>query len=171
SRVVHIVRRPGDPRPTVQISGVTIQNGKELSGTNGGAIAVGVGARLILRNTIITNSRAGGPGHGGGGIDNEGELFIFDSTISENIGGNGGGGGIANRRSRDPNAPGREVSGRLFISATSIDGNTSEGFGGGGIFNSGGTVRIEESTVSRSEQHGGATGGGDLQRWGPFRNS
>jgi CSLREA domain-containing protein len=147
SRVFHIVR-PG-VTPTVQISGVTIQNAGRLDRglfAQGGAIAIGVGARLVLRDTIITKSKAG-LNQAGGGIHNAGNLFIFDSIISDNVA-EFGGGGIAN-------------SGRLFISASKIDGNTSTSFGGGGIRNfAGATVRIEESTVSHNMQTGGGTGGG-----------
>jgi CSLREA domain-containing protein len=134
-------------RPTVQISGATIQNG---GGEIGGAILIEIGARLVLRNTIITESSAAR----GGGISNAGDLFIFDSTISDNVAANQGG-GIAN-------------SGRLTIRASTIDGNesgttsTEGGGGGGGIVNSGGTVTIEESTISNNHQREKGDGGGGI---------
>jgi len=162
SRVFHIARDRGRPRPTVQISGVTIQNGRELNG-NGGAIAIGVEARLVLRNCIITGNKTLAMG---GGIVNEGRLFISDSTISDNDS-EAGGGGIANF-------------GELFLSQSTIGGilpafadvqlpadrtqrgNRNSDSGGGGVLNSGGKTTLEESTVSnnRSGAGGGAGGAG-----------
>jgi hypothetical protein len=152
-RVFHIV----GSAVRLQINGVTIQNAGAVN-EDGGAIAIGVGARLVLRDSIITRSKAGSSGingqpGGGGGIANAGDLFIFDSTISNNAAANQGG-GIAN-------------SGNLTISASTIDGNASGtgfggGGGGGGIVNSGGTVRIEESTISNNHQRSSGEGGGGI---------
>jgi CSLREA domain-containing protein len=164
SRVLHIVRPSGRARPTVQISGVTIQNGRELNG-DGGAISIGVEARLVLRNCIITGNKTLGAG---GGILTEGRLFIFDSTISDNDSETGGG-GIANF-------------GELFLSQSNIGGilpafadvqlpadraqrgNRNSSFGGGGgVLNSGGKITLEESTVSNNRSDaGGGTGGAGI---------
>jgi hypothetical protein len=144
ARVFRIVRPGATGNPIVQIKGVTIQNAGG-GAFDGGAVSVGRNTQVIVRNTVIKRSQAGG---GGGGIDNKGALSVFESEIRDNVAWSGGG-GISN-------------SGTLFLGESTVDGNTSQGFGGGGILNQGGTARIEESTISRNQQTGGGTGGGGI---------
>ena len=80
-RVLHI--RAG----TVEISGVTVQNGS--SDEDGGGI-LNKGNLIIEGSTITRNTTTGV--FGGGGINNDGSLVLIDSTISYNVAQETGGG-------------------------------------------------------------------------------
>lgn len=137
---------------TVNISGVTVQNGNgsdggginndgslRLSGvalTNNTATLTGGGVKnrgtLTIINSTIRNNSAGR----GGGIGNTGTLTITNSPVTDNTA-NRYGGGITN----DPGST-------ATITRTLISGNTS-GFCCGGIAN-GGTLTLTASTVSNN---------------------
>ena len=140
--------------PTVNISGVTIQNG--FAELHGGGIFISKGSTLSLNRSIVNGNRAspvGSISSFGGGIFNEGRLDVTASTITRNDGGNGGGGGI------------RNSGGRVTLESSTVDNNTATGGGGtgdGGIENVGGTLTITNSTISGNKLTGGqgSRGGG-----------
>ncbi len=157
---------------TVNISGVTVRNGKASdngggiyhsagtltitnstfsnnSATNrGGGIYVSNGTATITNSTFSGNSATGGTKRQGGGIYNDsGALTITNSTISTNSAFYEGG-GIFN------------YSGTLTVSNSTFSGNSATNSGGGGIYNGGGgggTLTITNSTFSGNT---GTEGGG-----------
>jgi CSLREA domain-containing protein len=133
----------------VNIRNVTIRRG---GGPNGGGIKVEKGSDFVyLENSIVTDNHINRELGLGGGILNEGSLYIRQSTISNNTtylrqsGGHGvSGGGIANF-------------GFLDIDQSTISGNQANR--GGGILNAGDTGGsiIFGSTISTNYA---AQGGG-----------
>src|SRR6185436_8841935 len=73
---------------TVNISGLTITNGKVVS-TNGGGLSVPTGSAVSIANCIFSNNLAAAGD--GGGLANAGTLTISDSTITGNFASFGGG--------------------------------------------------------------------------------
>jgi CSLREA domain-containing protein len=124
--------------PTVNLSGVTIQNG-----LNGG-IYVGQKAYLGLYRSVVRDNTS----FTGGGILNNGSMDIVDSTISGNDGG-ARGGGIGNVEGA-----------HMEIRRSTISGN--EATGGAGAVNSG-TMRLINTTVSDNHAN---RGGGGIQNTG-----
>jgi filamentous hemagglutinin family protein len=142
---------------TVILSNLTIANATHFG--DGGAISNEGDltiANSIIRNNIAINSEVGG---NGGGIANSGTLRLIDSQVVENIAEGvvfsvapfgALGGGIYNE-------------GTLEVTRSNISNNTTqvttgEQVGeGGGIFNAGGTVTINNSTLSNNRA--GANGG------------
>jgi len=158
---------------SVDISGVTIQNGDpglaedgggiyNNSGTltltgstvrdnvasrGGGILNFGSSASLTLTGTIVSGNNAGGPG---GGICNlSGSSSLTESTVTENSV-DGAGGGIANQ------------GGLLTVTSTIVTGNSASQ--GGGIDISGGTTTLTDSTVNTNNSSG--LGGGIANFWG-----
>jgi CSLREA domain-containing protein len=130
---------PGGGAITVNISGVTIQNGDETM--VGGIYNHPGGTVNISNSTLSTNS-----GHFCGGIYNlNGTVNISNSTLSGNQAMDNGG-GIYNQ------------GGTVNISNSTLSGNTVDGGHGGGIYNDGGTVNISNSTLSGNRT--GMDGGG-----------
>ena len=128
---------------TATISGLTMQNGRELGGNTdffgGGILNFGT---LTLRDDAISNNQS--PGLEGGGIWNRGALTIVASTISGN--GSGNGGGILNSL------------GTVTITNSTIFGNAAAV--GAGV-QDGGTMVLVNSTVSGNVGVGnGAIGAG-----------
>ena len=89
---------------SVDISGVTIQNGSTASffpddGDSGvgGGIFNSSGVTLTLTDATVRGNWAS---HGGGGIHNSGAMTLVTSAVNDNLGGvsgeGGGGGGISN---------------------------------------------------------------------------
>ncbi len=118
-----------DAGVTVEISGLTITNGRGGIFNDGGT--------LTLSGMIVTENL--GPLEGGGIHNNHGEVTIVDSSITANRAGHGG--GIYN------------LSGTVNILSSTISGNRASGVsalhtGGGGIGNDLGIVTIENSTVA-----------------------
>ena len=161
-RVLHV--DPGSTGVTVDISGVSIQNGLEEFGgggiwNNGGLTLIGVtvsgndaiGAGGIFNSVsgtlALTDSAVSGneAGFDSGGIRNAGTLSLTDSTVGGNTAGTDAG-GIRN-------------TGTLMLTDSTVSGNTS-GANGGGIYNtgSGGTLTLTGSTVSGNNAD--AWGGG-----------
>ncbi len=89
---------------------------------------------------------SGGSATSGGGIDNDGNLTISDSVISNNMA-TGDGGGIEN-----------EGGDSLTISDSAISGNTAGG-SGGGIDNQG-VLSIIDSTIAGNSTGTDGSGGG-----------
>ena len=131
-RVFHI---PG--AYTVNISGVTIANGK-ITGTGGGIYNYS-GTLTVTNSTFSDNSATYG-----GGIYNEGTLTVTNSTFSGNSATYGG--GIYNQ-------------GTLTVTNSTFSGNTANT--GGGIYNYG-TLTVTNSTFSGNA----ATYGGGIYNQG-----
>lgn len=135
--------------PTVNIRGVTIQNGMT---SVGGGILISKGSALTLAGSIVNDNRAN---NSGGGIYNEGTLAVTASTITRNAAPFLGGGGIKN------------VGGTAILKRSTVDNNSATGggfTGGGGIENLGGTVTINNGTISGNKLTGGvASNGGGVR--------
>ena len=83
--------------PTVEIAGVTVQNGDrshDSGNASGGGIRVGEGAALELRDSVIRDNTATNEG---GGILSRGTLTVIRSTFVGNRSTSGSGGGITAR--------------------------------------------------------------------------
>ena len=129
---------------TVNISGLTIENGNSFGG---GGIFNNGGTVTVTASTISGNTA----GAGGGIFNPHGTVNLTDSTISGNADPGGGGGGIVN-------------GGTVNVGASTISGNTCGG-NGGGIFNQSGTVNLTDSTISGNtcgENGGGIANGGTV---------
>jgi hypothetical protein len=154
----------------VSLQDSTVSNNEALSG--GGILnANGV---VVLNNSAVTQNTTFGYG-GGAGIDNDGLLFVDDTQISGNKGGNGG--GIFNQGSGrivhstitqngtcgHCNGGGINNSGTLSILNSSIDGNSS--FTAGAAANdSGATMVLDDSKVDNNSaiETGGISNVGSL---------
>lgn len=139
-----------NPNAHVNLSQLTIRNGKGV--THGGGGIYNVGTTTITNTTISGNksddsvSASGGLG---GGIYNSGALTLLQSTVSGNNasrmrpGASGLGGGIYN-------------AGRLWVTNTTITANQAVDYWpasvsyGGGIATTSGTVIISNSTISQN---------------------
>ena len=127
---------------TVTISGLTVQNGNNASGTGGGIANSGT---LNVTNCAIHDNSAAA----GGGIYSTGTLTVTDSNVSGNSA-TGSGAGIS-----------IGYPGTLNVTNSTVWGNSSGG-DGAGIFNVGTTVTLTGSTVSGnvfSSQYGGGGAG------------
>jgi predicted outer membrane repeat protein len=141
----------GAGSPTVNISGLTIANGKAADGggilndggtltvsnstffannatTNGGAISIATGATVTVSNSTISGNTAE---ERGGGIYSNGNLTVSNCTFSINLATNGA--GIYN-------------GGNLTVSNSTFSGNIANAFGGG-IWNNG-TLTVSNSIVA-----------------------
>ncbi|MBF2066600.1 MAG: filamentous hemagglutinin N-terminal domain-containing protein, partial [Calothrix sp. C42_A2020_038] len=113
---------------------VTLQYLKVTEGNslNGGGI--NNNGNLTLNHTIISNNLAQNLGNGGGGgIFNTGTLTVNSSTINDNTSQHDGG-GILN-------------TGTLMVNNSTINDNDALNFGGGGIINFG-ILDVNNSTIS-----------------------
>jgi CSLREA domain-containing protein len=140
---------------TVPISGMTLTNG--TSGTsNGGSVLIG-NAAVTLSKMILTGNKAEGTTGNGGAIALDAQtsdVTILDSTISGNSATSAGGegGGI------DVNS-----TGKLTLFRCNVSGNTAARNGAGIYFFAGGTLIMDDSTVSGNKANtltAGAGGGG-----------
>lgn len=126
----------------VTLSNLTIQKG---SGSHGGGVLNG--ARMTIRNSIISGNIAGA----GGGIYNAGTLMIITSTISGNYAAStysAAGGGIYNI-------------GTLTIDKSTLIGNAgTPAFVYGGAIQNSGTLTITNSTLSGNSASGSTGGAG-----------
>jgi CSLREA domain-containing protein len=128
----------------VQISGLIITNGNDVSSDGGGAINNGNYANLTVSNSSISRNTTSG--FGGGGIYNGvgSILRVTNTTVNGNIAvGNGNGGGIAGV-------------GTITITNSTVSDNSAR-FGGGIMTFQGTALTITSSTVSNnsSQNYGG----------------
>jgi len=122
---------------TINISGITIQNGLvPASGVGGGIRATGF-SNINLIDVVIQNNRAGD----GGGVYNLGNLTLTDSVVRGNSSAN-----------TDPSSTQLRFGGGIFqgggsltVRRSSISDNSA--MSGAGIFNQG-TALVESSTIS-----------------------
>jgi hypothetical protein len=133
------------PGADVLISGLTIAHGATLS--------VGAGIRskyadLTLRDAVVSDNHAEGPG-GGVGIYDGGTLTIEDSVVSDNtVTGDHGAGVYTASTDGIP----------ATVRNTTITGNTGADFGGGLYFSYTAAATLENSTVY--DNSAGNSGGG-----------
>jgi hypothetical protein len=177
---VFLIISSGVTGPSVNISGVTIRNGKAPSDVLGGGIFINAGSSLSLFNCIVSENESD---IFGAGISNAGFLQIFNSTVTDNrITGDTSGGGVtasgggifnfssgtveidrstisANQATR---GAGIDNQGHLEITNSTISGNMAFG-GGGGIRNTStatvsgsGTAFIAFSTITNNVANLGA---------------
>ncbi|MBE3066571.1 MAG: hypothetical protein IMZ73_03930, partial [Chloroflexi bacterium] len=128
---------------SVNISGVTVRNGKTSSGNHGGGVANYLGTLTISKSTFSGNS-AGGYG---GGISNNGTLIVTSSTFAGNSSMDGGG-GILNM-------------GTLTVTSSTFAGNTATRIGvgyGGGMYNNSGTATMTNSLFTGNSATSGGGG-------------
>jgi len=141
---------------TVDISGLTLTGG---SSDSGGGLRNENGATTTLTAMVITGNSVtaavGGPELGGGGILNDGDLTIDQSTVSGNMALNTNviGGGIYTISGSNTN-----------INSSTISDNTSVARGGGILGGSSSTVTITDSTISGNSTN--TTGGGLFVNYG-----
>jgi predicted outer membrane repeat protein len=132
-----------DAGQAASLSGLTVANGNNLSGSGGGIINLGV---LTVSGCTLAGNSAG---NDGGGIFNlGGTLTVSNSTLKGNSADGDAGGGIVNWE------------GTLTVSASTVCGNSAAV--GGGIFNIFGSATINRSTLSgnTAEDGGGIDNGG-----------
>lgn len=149
---------PGTP-VTVQLSGVTVQDGN-TSGDGGGIDISDTGAAstLTVQNCLITNNRAGsgnGFNYGGGIAGLFSTINVVDSQVVNNqvLGVNGSGGGIAD---------GKGGIGNVTVTDSLIADNSADGSGGGiGLpFEDSGSLTVTGSTIKDNSLTGANFGGG-----------
>ena len=155
------------PGKVVQISGVTIRNGRndtwgggiENWGTltltqvivsdnaspYGGGIFSGDGGVLTLTDATIRGNTATGTGLGnGGGLYNSGQATLQNSTFSGNAAVHEMGGGLANNGGAD-----------MSLTNVTISGNSAND--AAGLFN-GGTLTVTNSTIANNQPGAGLNG-------------
>ncbi len=133
-RVTRVLRVT--PNGTLDLRGVTIANGVDSPGADGGGIVNNFGT-LTISNSIFSNNSSSV--FGGGVANNEGVVTVINSTFSRNTAVSHGG-AIFN-----------SLNGTLIVSNTTFSGNTSTLTRGGGIGNDGGTVTITNSTFDQNK--------------------
>ena len=142
------------------LQGLTITSGLASGTNNGGAILVGNGS-LTLQKFAITNCSAS---QGGAiKIGMGGSLLIEDSTLSGNSAtGSGGDGGAIDV---DSNVP-------VTVRRSTLSGNTAVDSGGAIYFFSGGSLTVENSTLSGNIANSptGMDGGGAVYFFGTPTN-
>jgi hypothetical protein len=106
---------------------------------SGGGISNIPGQTLTVTNTTINNNGALADG---GGISNNGNLVVTNSTLTGNsvVGGGGAGGGISN-------------GGNLAVTNSTLSGNSAV-FGGSGIHNFQATAQIGNTILAAGESGG-----------------
>ncbi|MEE9616247.1 MAG: choice-of-anchor Q domain-containing protein, partial [Anaerolineae bacterium] len=144
---------------TLTLTNSTVSNNDTnttvASSGHGGGIYNAITGTLTLTNSTISNNTILNAAHDGygGGIYSAGTLTLSNSTVSNNntYGDYCHGGGIHNE-------------GTLTLNNSTVSGNnagTDIYYGdGGGIHNVGGSVGLNNSTISSNSSNGGGSGGG-----------
>ncbi|MEH6565831.1 MAG: Ig-like domain-containing protein [Halopseudomonas sp.] len=169
----------------IELTGLTLTEGNTNGG--GGALYLGFGTNVMVRDSSITNSIDGGVG-GGGVFGSGASLTLINSTVSGNTSSTFGG-GIRNVGSgatlnlinstvngnsttgAGAHGGGIQVSGDLTIINSTISGNTAAGASsfGGGLRITSGTAFIYNSTIVGNAS-AGAGGGISAQGTDTFVN-
>ncbi len=144
-----------------------------------GVFKVNIGVTANIGNLTIANGNASS----GGGIKNDGTLTVTNSTLSDNVGGIGGGdggGGIENTGAltvTNSTFSGNSASGdyavgggigsagTLTVTNSTFSGNSAS-FDGGGIYNNSGPLTVTNSTFSGNSA---PFGGGIYNVYGPVK--
>ncbi len=140
-------------------AGVTAKDLRIFNGVMqiGGGLRVRAGSTLILDRVRVDHCTSSGvrSGQGGGGIYNEGVLFLIDCIITENqaLRGMGSGGGVLN-------APG----GAMAVTGTTINNNEARRAGGGieDASGSGSTTIILNSKIDKNKVYDAPGNGGGI---------
>ena len=149
------------PGVTLNLSGVTVRNGK-VAADGGGILNAGT---LVLTDSAVTNNQA--TAGAGGGIFSNGSLTATGTSVSSNSASGGGGGisgagtwvisGSALANNSAGYGGGVAFSGSTAqISGSSLTQNTSTGNGGGIFVGGGAELTLSESTVSTNTAVSGA---------------
>lgn len=135
-------------------AGVTVQAAMMPNTATYGVFKVNNGVTASISNLTIANGNASS----GGGIKNDGPLTVTNSTLSDNVGGSGGGDGGG--------GGGIENTGALTVTNSTFSGNSASGNNalGGGIA-SAGTLTVTNSTFSGNTA---SVGGGIYNNSGPL---
>lgn len=165
----------------VLLSNLVIAGGEPPQNHSGAGIEHRDGGRLELRDCRVSDNKlseaSGGGIHSTGGtvvlVDsevsmnlnpdfnsgtgiyiNDGELSLLRSTVKDNIGGSGTGGGIA------------AVLSQVVVRDSLIDANENSASWGAGIHMSGGSLTVIDSDITRNKALGDGRGGGIYLRNG-----
>lgn len=129
---------------TVQISGVTIQNGNSGS-SSGGGLRNEAGGQTTLTNVAVVSNTTSSTG---GGLLNSGVLTLTNGVVLSNTA-DAEGGGI------------RNAGGTLTLMNLTVSGNAAKSDGGGIRNTGGGTATLNNVTVTRNTADSDANGSGD----------
>jgi len=135
---------------------------------NGGAIYVNTGATAILKNSTLNANKTGtdlgfsgsaNAGDGAGVFANSGTLIMRNCTFTDNTTGTGGEKGGEGSKGGEGAGIFMNTGGSAKLKNCTISGNTTgkSGGEGGGIYANGGTLTLENSTVTANPS---ASGGG-----------
>ena len=174
SPVLHFQSPTFGPLEKLTLTGLTITGGR--STTDGG----GSGVQFYRANLILNESVVSGNSvmfsSGGAIYTRTGSVYLYDSTVSDNVGDRGGGGistssgdvflmnsivsdntiNVALNRSSGGGI--RTTSGRVTLTGSTVSGNSTNGYGGG-ISTGSGYVVLTDSTVSGNRSSYGDGGG------------
>ncbi|MFI5455752.1 MAG: beta strand repeat-containing protein [Isosphaerales bacterium] len=133
-----------DNNGTMTVAGSTIESNEGNGDTGGGILNNNGGSLKVIDSTI-----AGNQAQFGGGIWNAGTATVINSTIAANLaglvnlGGNGGGGGIAS------------AANSLTLVNSTVADNFTEGLSGGGLYIEGGTATLDNTIVASNTNQNG----------------
>lgn len=144
---------------TAVVDGVTLSNSRFSAGGGGGIYNGGTtflknsnvirnsarygggflnpyGSSMYISNSIISDNRSESSSGGGGGAENQGTMYINNSSFSNNS-------------STEIGGAVNNYSGTLYVSGSSFTGNIAYGsYGGGALGNNGGTMKIVSSLLA-----------------------
>jgi uncharacterized repeat protein (TIGR02543 family) len=153
---------------TAVVDGVTISNSRNSSGGGGGIYNGGTtylknsnvirnsatygggflnpgGKSMFISNSIISDNRSESSSGGGGGAENQGTMYINNSSFSNNS-------------STEIGGAVNNYSGTLYVSGSSFTGNIAYGsYGGGALGNNGGTMKIVSSILAHNYSRSSGT--------------
>ncbi len=133
---------------TVQMTGLTIQNG-HLDAAQGGGITAAASATVTLDSVVIASNDA----NDGGGIWSGGSLTITNATIRDNLAYSTGGGILVG-----------DSTGTLNMAGSTVSGNQAGGAGGGGIANAN-VTNLTNVTISDNYATSSGGGGGGIYNY------
>jgi CSLREA domain-containing protein len=131
----------------LDLSAVTVKGGKVTNDSGGGINSAG---SVSLTDVAVT----GNGSEDGGGIASTGSLALVRTTVSGNVA-TGSGGGI------DATRVSAQFPGAITLTNSTLSWNRSAGRGAG-VANSGGTVRLQSSTIAGNDGGSGNGRGLDL---------
>ncbi len=115
----------------------TIDISDSLIDASSGGLLVGTGVHAVIRRSLISNNTVIGSGSGGG-IVNNGDLTLVNSTLSGNSS-EGDGGGLANNGTAELY--------NVTIAANVADSDANASGSGGGIFQGSGTLTLRNTLI------------------------
>ncbi len=134
----------------IQASGMTLTDmiirNNTVTAYGGAAVYVSYGT-VVINNSLITNNKNASlaTDYSGGAISQRGSLTLNNTTVTNNVSTNSGGGGIYTQANYT-----------LTLNNSTISGNSAAKNGGGLLLEYGATVNINNSTIAyNSAQNGG----------------